>query len=78
VKETVIEESSVKFTLKKSGCIALIGKRLVKSRLIDGFSILKSHRQADKIKKINECSILNYSMENIVKIKETNLLKLGF
>jgi hypothetical protein len=64
--------------LKKSGCIALIGKRLIRKRLEEGFGFLKSHRQADKSKKINECQIVCCAVTTIVRVKEANLLKMGF
>lgn len=64
--------------LKKSGCIALICKRLIRSRLKEGFALLKNHRKADKAKKTNECQIVCCSLTTIVRAKETNLLKVGF
>lgn len=63
--------------LKKSGCIALIYKRFVRSRLEDGFTHLKNNRRVDKVKKTNECQIVCCASTTIVKAKETNLLRIG-
>lgn len=64
-----MEEKQQAIVLKKSACATLIIKRLLTQTLANVFIVLKANKQADKAKKVNECSILTYSITTIAKLK---------